>query len=257
MGKPAQGQWSAEEKVQVERGGWSRTGLPSNDVLPIMTRPPRTKEQSTRGASLGRQVARSRQAAELTQSELAVRAGVSLQALLKLEQGHVADPGVFSISALAAALDRPIEYLVAAAERAERGGHLSTLGYQGLDIDAFLGRLAEMQVEVVADVRLNPLSRKPGFSKTKLREALEAHGIQYVHYRALGNPKSNRSAFVDGNVARGRSRYRALLHGETAQAALRDIHQTADKQHVALLCFEQLEATCHRAVIAEELDQLG
>jgi Domain of unknown function DUF488 len=40
-----------------------------------------------------------------------------------------------------------------------------TFGYEGMSVDAFVRRLKASVIEAVLDVRTNPLSRKPGFSK--------------------------------------------------------------------------------------------
>lgn len=216
-----------------------------------------TEDQLSRGAALGRVISQSRQRAGLTQAELAAAAGVSLHSLLKLEQGHVANPGVFTTSALADALDEPLQGLVHSANLTDTAGHLSTVGYEGLDIETFLDRLVGLRVEVVADVRLNPISRKPGFSKTRLGEALRSRGMEYLHYRALGNPKDNRAAFAGKELDQGRRRYHSLLGAEPARAALRDIQSRAARQHVALLCFEHDEEHCHRYVVRQHIGQLG
>ena len=42
------------------------------------------------------------------------------------------------------------------------------------------------------DVRKNPISRKKGFSKTKLSEQLKEHGIKYFHLPNLGIESSLR-----------------------------------------------------------------
>ena len=43
--------------------------------------------------------------------------------------------------------------------------HIFTFGYESLSLKAFIARLKSARVETVIDVRANPLSRKPGFSK--------------------------------------------------------------------------------------------
>lgn len=221
-----------------------------------MTRPPLSEDQLSRGAALGRVISQCRQRAGLTQAELAVAAGVSLQSLLKLEQGHVANPGVFTTSALAEVLEEPLQHMIQTADLGD-AGQLSTLGYEGLNIESFLAQLEDQRVEVIADIRLNPISRKPGFSKTKLGEVLRSHGIDYVHYKALGNPKDNRAAFASEDLERGRRRYRSLLTAEPARAALLDIQRRAANQHVALLCFEHDEEHCHRYVVRQHVGHLG
>ena len=43
--------------------------------------------------------------------------------------------------------------------------NLYTLGYEGLDVAAFIACLKRAAVRQVVDVREIPFSRKPGFSK--------------------------------------------------------------------------------------------
>ncbi len=73
-----------------------------------------------------------------------------------------------------------------------------------------MGVLTDADVNVLVDVRLTPLSRKPGMSKRQLADALTAVGVEYLHLPALGNPRDNRDAFRQGDP-RGRARFRALL----------------------------------------------
>src|SRR3954466_2864574 len=63
------------------------------------------------------------------------------------------------------------------------------------------GARGEAGVERVIDVRALPLSRRPGFSKSPLRAALEQAGIEYVHLKALGTPAEGRSAARAGRHA--------------------------------------------------------
>lgn len=67
-----------------------------------------------------------------------------------------------------------------------------SLGYQLRSIDEFVGLLDDSGVSVVVDVREVPWRRKCGFSKSALREALQASGIGYEHARFAGNPKELR-----------------------------------------------------------------
>ena len=54
---------------------------------------------------------------------------------------------------------------------------LFTIGYEKLDQKQFIAYLSNHGVEVVADVRKLPVSRKKGFSKTVLREMLTAKAL--------------------------------------------------------------------------------
>ena len=56
-----------------------------------------------------------------------------------------------------------------------------TIGYEGTTVPEFIAALQKAGVERVIDVRALPLSRRPGFSKSALRSALEESGIEYLH----------------------------------------------------------------------------
>lgn len=74
---------------------------------------------------------------------------------------------------------------------------LATIGYQGAPLPAFLATLKAARVTLLLDVRGLPLSRRKGFSKTPLSEALMRIGIGYRHERALGVPRSLRRRLRD------------------------------------------------------------
>jgi uncharacterized protein (DUF488 family) len=127
---------------------------------------------------------------------------------------------------------------------------LFTIGYEDLRIDQFVNKLREHHINTVVDVRLTASSRRPGFSKTALSNALAAAGIGYVHERDLGNPPSNRDAFRSGRLEEGRALMRARLENGSADA-LRRLVDRAGHERVALLCVEAFDARCHRQVIVE------
>jgi hypothetical protein len=87
---------------------------------------------------------------------------------------------------------------------------LYTVGYEGRTAGELVTLLSQAAVDVLVDVRLTPLSRKPGLSKRRLAAALAAAGVDYLHLPALGNPRDNRDAFRQRDPA-SRARFRALL----------------------------------------------
>jgi uncharacterized protein (DUF488 family) len=127
-----------------------------------------------------------------------------------------------------------------------------TAGYEGITAEELIALLGEAHVEVLADVRLNPQSRKRGLSRRGLAAALEDVGIRYVHLPALGNPKDNRDGFRRGEPAAW-DRYRAQFEAPPADDALDELTELAREHRVALLCFEHDHATCHRSLVAAEL----
>lgn len=134
-------------------------------------------------------------------------------------------------------------------ETALHTGTIVSIGYEGRTLDEFVDLLRGHGVEVLVDVRLTPISRKKGFSKSTLSAALEAAGIEYRHEPALGNPKDNRDAFRRG-LTSARSRYvRHLSNG--ASSTYEATVDSARTRRVALLCFERDHSQCHRSCITE------
>ena len=87
-------------------------------------------------------------------------------------------------------------------------GRIYSVGYEGFDVATLIDHLASHQVSLVVDVRLNPISRKPGFSRKTLSSELQASGIDYRHEADLGNPPDNRDSFRRGDPEVGRRRMR-------------------------------------------------
>lgn len=127
-------------------------------------------------------------------------------------------------------------------------GRIYSVGYEGLTLDALVERLEGNRVTTVVDVRLNPISRRPGFSRKRLEAALNAAGIAYVHEKALGNPPENRDSFRSGDGEDGRARMRAIL-ANGAGDALQRVVDLASGDRIAVLCVEREPHRCHRDVI--------
>jgi len=132
-----------------------------------------------------------------------------------------------------------------------------TIGYEGTDSDRFVAALLAHRVELLADVRAVALSRKKGFSKTALKAALDAAGIDYIHFGDLGDPKPGRLAARAGRMQEFRSIYTAHLEGMAARAALEALAAVAHRKATCLLCFERDPRTCHRSIIAGRLGGRG
>lgn len=139
------------------------------------------------------------------------------------------------------------------------GSGIAGWGYEGRTVADLVEFTRSMGAEWVVDVRLNPLSRKPGFSKRALAAALAEHGLHYLHLPELGNPKDNRAGFADvEGVAGGeaRERYRTeVLATDLAAAALDRLTELGARDGAVLLCFEAETLQCHRAEIQRALLQ--
>ncbi|GIH69790.1 DUF488 domain-containing protein [Sphaerimonospora thailandensis] len=135
----------------------------------------------------------------------------------------------------------------------EQPVRLTGIGYEGCDLDEFIRRLRREGVSLLVDVRLNPISRKRGFSKTALKNALADAGIAYEHMRELGNPKWNRAGFGGGaaDLRTARGVYAERLLDTGALECLDRIADSARWQVVAVMCFEADQYRCHRDLVIE------
>jgi len=126
-----------------------------------------------------------------------------------------------------------------------------TIGYEGTTMDEFLAALKAAGVERLIDVRALPLSRRPGFSKSPLRAALEEAGIEYVHLKALGTPAEGRSAARAGRHADLERIYAGQLDLPEAIVQGAQMIELAKEKPSALLCFEREPAHCHRTLLLD------
>ena len=126
-----------------------------------------------------------------------------------------------------------------------------TIGYEGTTMDEFLAALKAAGVERLIDVRALPLSRRPGFSKSPLRAALEEAGIEYVHLKALGTPAEGRSAARAGRHADLERIYAGQLELPEAIVQGAQMIDLAKEKPSALLCFEREPAHCHRTLLLD------
>jgi uncharacterized protein (DUF488 family) len=126
-----------------------------------------------------------------------------------------------------------------------------TIGYEGATVDEFLAALKRGGVKRVIDVRALPLSRRPGFSKSPLRAALDDAGIEYVHLKALGTPAEGRAAARAGRQDDLERIYAGQLELPEAMVQSAQMIELAREKPSALLCFEREPAHCHRTLLLD------
>ncbi len=134
------------------------------------------------------------------------------------------------------------------------GIELFTIGYEGKDLDTFLGYLEDNAVDCLLDVREIAFSRKKGFSKTALSTVLEGRGIQYVHLKELGSPSALRGKLKStgdyGRFFRGMEEHLAARQERIERA-----YDHVMQRRCCLMCYEKLAARCHRKVVAEKIQE--
>jgi len=128
-----------------------------------------------------------------------------------------------------------------------------TIGYEGATMGEFLAALQSAGVERLIDVRAVPNSRRPGFSKTPLKNALAEIGVDYVHLRALGTPAAGREAARAGRRDELERIYAGQLETPEALAEGAMMLDLAREKPSALLCYERDPACCHRTLLWQAL----
>ena len=118
-----------------------------------------------------------------------------------------------------------------------------TIGTSTRSMKEFLHVLRAYQIEVVVDVRRFPTSRYRQFTRERLNNCLEQHGIEYHHLGRLGG-------FRKGG-------YRAYMETPDFERGLAYVEELAASKRVALMCAELLFFRCHRRFIADALKERG
>jgi len=135
-----------------------------------------------------------------------------------------------------------------------------TIGHSTRTIDQSISLLKENGVELLADVRAWPGSKRyPQFNKDALAESLNAHGIRYEHFPELGgkrkpNPDSHNIAWRNTSF-RG---YADYMETEQFHKGIeRLLEAAAEAGPAAIMCAEAVWWRCHRSLISDWLKLRG
>jgi len=134
---------------------------------------------------------------------------------------------------------------------------VATIGYANATGPTLLAALTGAGVEIVVDVRAIAGSRRPGFAKRKLSEALAGAGMEYLHLPGLGTPAEGRAAARRGDLEELRRIYHEHLETLGAMADLDHLAAlVGEGRRLCLLCLEADPAQCHRSMVAAALAHL-
>ena len=152
-----------------------------------------------------------------------------------------------------------------------------TIGHSTRAIDEFISLLKENEINLLADVRAWPGSKRyPHFNKDALAESLNAQGIRYEHFPELGGkrkskPDSRNTAWRNASF-RGYADYmeteqfqkgieRLLIltrnDGLGSRRNERDGWEAVTPCATAIMCAEAVWWRCHRSLIADYLKAHG
>jgi len=133
---------------------------------------------------------------------------------------------------------------------------LYTSGYEGLELAQFIANLKENNIEYLIDIREKAISRKKGFSRTALYEALISENINYLHCRDLGSPSQIRKKLrEDKDYSYFFEQFSDYLSSKGKE--LEKITELIAQSICCLLCFEKDHEKCHRKVVAKEIQRIN
>ncbi|HMH42297.1 MAG TPA: DUF488 domain-containing protein [Pyrinomonadaceae bacterium] len=134
-----------------------------------------------------------------------------------------------------------------------------TVGHSTLSIEDFIDRLKSFEIQLLADVRSYPGSRRyPHFNKEKLKISLAEAGIRYEHFPDLGGRRRARPDSL--NIAWRNESFRGYadyMETNEFREGIERLLDVASTQRIAIMCSEAVWWRCHRSMISDYLKVKG
>jgi uncharacterized protein (DUF488 family) len=132
-----------------------------------------------------------------------------------------------------------------------------TIGHSNHPLDRFLELLTRHRIELLADIRRFPGSRKyPHFNRESLAAALTAKSIGYEWIEELGGRRKAPAGIVSSNQGLRNESFRNyadyMLTPEFRQA-IDKLLAIAAQRPTAMMCAEGLWWQCHRRLVSDHL----
>ncbi len=130
-----------------------------------------------------------------------------------------------------------------------------SIGHSTHSADEFLRILRAYSIELLADIRTVPRSRRnPQFETAELSRFLREHGIAYTHIPALGGLRHARKDSINTAWENASFRgYADYMQTPEFEAALADLIATAAEKRTAIMCAEAVPWRCHRSLVGDAL----
>jgi uncharacterized protein (DUF488 family) len=138
-------------------------------------------------------------------------------------------------------------------------GEILTVGHSTHEAQAFLDLLRARGVQVLADVRRFPSSRRmPWWGAGELAAALAEAEIEYVHLGELGGRRDPVPGSVNGGWRVGQFQgYADHMATDEFAAGLERLLELASSRRTAVMCAEADWRRCHRRLLSDALVARG
>jgi uncharacterized protein (DUF488 family) len=132
---------------------------------------------------------------------------------------------------------------------------IHTIGHSTRASDEFLSMLKAFGIELVADIRTVPRSRRnPQYDQESLKRLLAQHQLGYVHVPGLGGlrrPKKDSPNM--GWVNESFRGYADYMQTPEFDRAVEDLVARAAEAQTAIMCAEAVPWRCHRSLVGDAL----
>jgi len=130
-----------------------------------------------------------------------------------------------------------------------------TIGHSTHTLDEFIRLLNSFEIQLVADIRSYPGSRRfPHFNKELLNVSLEEYGIEYIHLKDLGGRRKSKPDSVNNGWRHEAFRgYADYMETDLFNYAIRELQMLALEKRTAYMCSEALWWRCHRSMVSDWL----
>ncbi|MGN6533663.1 MAG: DUF488 domain-containing protein [Ginsengibacter sp.] len=134
-----------------------------------------------------------------------------------------------------------------------------TIGHSTRTFEELLEMLRSFEIQVVADIRSFPGSRKfPQFNKEILENTFPEKGIEYIHIKKLGGRRKVKPGSKNTSwrhiAFRG---YADYMETSEFREGIKELESIALEKRVAYMCSEAVWWRCHRSMVSDYLKTNG
>lgn len=137
---------------------------------------------------------------------------------------------------------------------------LYTIGHSTRTIDELIASLAAHQIQILADIRAFPMSRRlPQFNRDSLEQTLPAAGIRYQWMKALGGYRKKVLEESPNIALRNQSfrNYADHMLSPEFEQSITALVALAENSRTAYMCAERPYFRCHRMLVSDWLVARG
>ena len=134
-----------------------------------------------------------------------------------------------------------------------------TIGHSIRTLNEFIELLKSFQIEMLADIRRFPGSRRyPHFNKDILEASLRENEIKYIHFSALGGRRKARPDSINTGWRNAAFKgYADYMETDEFKNAIKELEQLGNKFRTVYMCSEAVWWRCHRSLVSDYLKMHG